>query len=220
MKKIIVVALAVITETTMAPGASAATCERLPSAAFKVSVREAPVIVREDFSLSELNEMSAQLRRPPAHPVYGFYAATVGYALPRMKIPGERPATGNRVCPQFSIAAELVAVDRRIEVAKDLSIVPCRLQAAIVHYQHHATAASLALHRFALELPRTLAPNIYRYMQDHPKSSQVSKVALKKYVENRLSHAVKAFSASLVEVQAEVDSSSEITTLLVPCDNT
>lgn len=202
-------------------GARAAACDRGPAITVEVGVSEVPVILHEDISLAELQEMSAQLRRPPIHPVLGFYAGTIGYALRRMDVLTEAtPTMDARSCPQLDVRAELVAVDRRIVVASDLSDVPCRLRAAIEHYQHHAVAASLALHQFASGLPSKLEAELDRYVRSHPSSFPADRLNLRQYVDGLLEHAVKTFSASLADIQANVDSPDEIRTLSALCGDT
>ena len=201
--------------------ARAAACDRGAAITVEVGVGEAPLILHEDISRSELQEMSAQLRRPPVHPVLGFYAGTIGYALRRMDVLAEAPPTMDaRSCPQLDVQAELVAIDRRIVVASDLSAVPCRLRAAIEHYRHHAAAASLALHQFASGLPSKLKSELDRYVRSHPGSFPADQFNLRQYVDGLLEHAVKTFSASLADIQANVDSPDEIRALSVPCGDT
>lgn len=212
----------VLTAVVMAvSGARAATCDRGPTVAIEVGVREAPIILNEDLSLSELQEMSAQLKHPPPHPVLGFYVGTIGYALLRMDaLSDAAPTLDARPCPQLDVRAELVAIDRRIVVASDLSAVPCRRRAAIEHYQHHAAAASLALHQLASGLPSRLESEIGRHVRRHPALSQADQLDLRQYVDDLLERAVKTFSASMADVQASVDSPDEIRSLSAPCGDT
>jgi len=218
IRKMLQAALVLIGILMAISGARAAACDRGPTIAIEVGVGEAPVILHEDISLSELQEMSAQLRRPPAHPVLGFYAGTIGYALRHIDFLTEATPTVNaRPCPQLDIRAELVAVDRRIVVASDLSAVPCRLRAAIKHYRHHAAAASLALHQLAAGLPSRLGSEIDWYLRSHPGSSPADQLDLRQYVDGLLDQAVKTFSASLADIQDSVDSVDEIRSLSAPC---
>jgi hypothetical protein len=212
----------ILTAIVMAvSGARAATCDRDPAVAVEVGVREAPIILHDDLSLSDLREMSARLRRPPAHPVLGFYAGTIGYALLRMDLLSEAsPTLDARPCPLLGVRAELVAVDRRIVVASDLSAAPCRRRAAIEHYQHHAAAASLALHQLASGLPGRLESEIDRYVRRHPALSQADRLDLHQYVDGLLERAVKTLSASMADIQASVDSVDEIRSLSAPCGDT
>lgn len=202
-------------------GAQAATCGRRPGVAVQVDVHEAPIIIHDNFSLSDLQGMAAQTRRPPAHPVLGFYTGTIGYTLQRTDVLSEAsPTLDARPCLQLDVQAGLVAVDRRIAVARDLSAVPCRHQAATEHYRHHAAAASLALHRFAAELPRKLEAEMEQYVLSHPGLSQAQQPDVRQHVESLLDRAVKTLSASLVEIQASVDTPSEIRSLSISCSDT
>lgn len=203
------------------PGAEAATCKRRPAVAIEVGVREAPIIALDDLSLSDLQEMSAQSKRRPTHPVLGFYTGTVGYALRRVDIISEAsPTPDARPCPQLDIQAELVAVDRRIAVANELSAVPCRLWAVAEHYRHHAAAASLALHQFASRLSRQLELEINQYLRRHAGLSQARLPVLRQHVNSVLDHAVAAFSGALGGVQASVDTPQEIQSLSASCSDT
>jgi len=214
-------ALVLIAVAVALPGAEAATCERRPAVAVEVGVREAPIIALDDLSLSDLQEMSAQSKRRPAHPVLGFYTGTVGYALRRVDIISEALLTpGARPCPQLDIQAELVAVDRRIAVANDLSAVPCRLWAAAEHYQHHAAAASLALHQFASKFSRQLELEMNQYLRHHAGMSQAQLPVLRQYVSSFLDRAVATFSGALVGIQASVDTHQEIQSLSASCSDT
>jgi len=214
-------ALVSIAVVVAVPGAKAAPCERRPAVAVEVGIREAPIIALDDLSLSDLQEMSAQSRRRPAHPVLGFYTGTVGYALRRVDIVSKAsPTPDARPCPQLDVQAELVAVDRRIAVANELSAVPCRLWAATEHYRHHAAAASLALHQFAAKLSRQLELEMNQYLRRHADFSQAQLPALRQHVSSVLDHAVETFSGALVGVQASVDTPKEIHSLSAACSGT
>ena len=203
------------------PGAQAATCSRRPAIAVQVDVHEAPIIAHDNLSLSELQRMAAQAKRPPAHPVLGFYTGTIGYTLQRADVLNEAsPTLDAEPCPRLDIQAGLVAIDRRIAVARDLSAAPCRLRAATEHYRRHAAAASLALHRFAAELPRTLESEMERYVLSHPGLSQAQQPDVRQHVESLLDRAVKMLSASLAEIQAGVDTPSEVRSLSTACGET
>ena len=184
-------ALVLMTDAVAVPGAEASTCDRRPAVAVGVGVREAPVIALDDLSLSGLQEVSAQSKRHPAHPVLGFYTGTIGCALRHVDIISEASPTPDvRPCPQLDIQAELVAVDRCIAVANDLSAVPCRLWAVAEHYRHHAAAASLALHQFASEFSRQLELEINQYLRRHAGPSQARLPNLRQHVSSFLEHAV------------------------------
>ena len=84
------------------------------------------------------------------------------------------------------------------------------------HYRHHAAAASLALHRFASDLSARLGPEIEQHMRSQPGTPQ----QLRQYVDTLLDGAVNRFTASLAEVQQQVDTESEIRRLSAPCEET
>lgn len=205
--------LVVAATLMMASQAAAAPCPGQSAPVVEVDVQEAPVTMYGELSLLELQAMSAQIRYAPAHPVLGFYTGTVGYALRGMDVQEVPSGINGKSCPRLTIQADLVVVDRRVAVANDLSVSPCRLKAAVKHYRHHATAASLALHRFAAELPAKLGSEIEQHVQDGLDASQ----GLRRYVESLLDHAVESFSASLAHVQASVDTPGEVQSLLAPC---
>lgn len=216
-------AFVLIAFVVAASGAEAATCEQPPAVAIEVDVREAPVITLDNLSISDLQGMSAQLKHRSTHPVLGFYTGTVGYALPRVDVLSNAPPTPDvKPCSQLVIQAELIAVDRRIAVASDLSAVSCRLRAAAEHYRDHAAAASVALHRFASELPHKLGPEVNQYLRDHDHAglSQAQLPDLRQYVSRLLEHAVATFSGSLADVQASVDTPMEVRRLLASCGDT
>lgn len=215
------VVLPMLAAVVAASAANAAACDRLTQAAVEVTVHEAPLSINEALSLAELRAMAAQSSQPFIHPVLGFYSGSVGYVLQRMDVrAGPSQADGKRPCPRVETQAELVAIDRRVVIARDLSGVPCRFQAAVAHYGRHAAVASLALHQFAAELPRALGAEIDRYVRSRPAWSQAQEADLRRYVGDLLDHAVETFTASLVNVQAGVDSPGEIRGLTVPCGDT
>lgn len=217
MLKAILATLVLMPACIAASEAFAAPCDRQkPATAIEIDVQEAPVAIHGEFSLAELEAMADQFRRPAAHPVLGFYAGTVGYTLRSLSIQDASSRTDSETCPRLSVEASLVAVDRRIAVARDLSAFPCRFRIAMEHYRHHTAAASLALDRFASELPGRLGPEIQRYAQTH--SGSLQEIHL--HVEGLLDGAVKAFSASLAQVQADVDSVDEVQKLSAPCSDT
>ena len=88
------------------------------------------------------------------------------------------------------------------------------------HYLRHAEAASLALQRFAAELPGALGPEIDRYVRSRPRPPQADDGDLRRYVDILLGQSVETFTASLANVQAAVDSPEEIHRLTVPCGET
>lgn len=194
---------------------NAAPCNRLLDISVEVKVRETPITMIGDITLADLRAMSAQLQRPARHAVLGFYAGTVGYAVRSIEVLDAQSSNGP-ACPAFRLEADLVAVDRRIAIAQDLAGSPCRLRAAVEHYRRHAAAASLALHRFASELPAQLVPEIQQYMRSHPGPSQ----ELRQHVDMLLKNAVDRFTASVAQVQQEVDTESEIHRLSAPCSET
>lgn len=218
--KIAQVVLVAVATIVGASAAHAAVCLPVPTA-FKIDVREAPIVMHGELGLAELKAMSAQLRRSPPHEVLGFYVGTVGYALEAIEVV-TWPSAGSAdpACPRLEIQAELVVVDRRIAVASDLSTTPCRLRAAVEHYRRHAAAASRALHQFATELPRVLGPEVDRYLRSRPGAPQPDDADVRRYVGGLLDHAVEVFSASLGKVQADVDTPDEVRKLSAPCGNT
>lgn len=221
MVNVLQAALGLIALVMAVSGAQAATCGRRPAITVQVDVHEVPIITHDNFSLSELQRMAAHTRRPPAHPVLGFYTGTIGYTLQRTDVVNEAsPTLDAGPCPRLDVQAGLVAVDRRIAVARDLSAVPCRLRAATEHYRRHAAAASLALHRFAAELPRKLESEMGQYVLSHPGLSQAQQPDVRHYVESLLDHAIKTLSVSLIEIQASVDTPSEIRRLSTSCGDT
>ncbi len=198
-------------------GAKASSCDRAATAV-QVDVREANLVVKSDLSLAELKAMAAALGRTPAHPVLGLYLGTVGYALRRIDPVGDPPRDGDREpCSEFLVRAQLVAVDRRIVVASDLLVVPCRFQAAAEHYRRHAAAASRALHTFAADLPQTLGPEIDDYLRGESGWSQTRRFAFAQHVNSLLDRAVEMFTRSLPEIQSRVDSSGEVSWFLSRC---
>ena len=202
-------AMIVAAATLITTGASAGPCAGQPSISVEVNVQEAPITIVQDIPLESMRAVSAQLPQQPAHPVLGFYAGTIGYVLRAYEISSDSSA-----CPGFSLKADLVAVDRRIAVASDLVGSHCRFKAALDHYQHHAAAASLALHRFASELPAKLSPEIEEYIQ----ARQLTSGEARHYADTLLDTAVGNLSASLPQVQKNVDTKDEIQRLSAPCD--
>lgn len=198
----------------LATRAIAAPCGTL-EVSIEVDVQEAPIAMVRDVTLADLRAMSARLQRVPAHAVLGFYAGAVGYAVRSLEIGGAGSTEGT-ACPGFRLEADLVAVDRRIDIAKDLTRSPCRLRGAVEHYRHHANAASLALHRFAVGLPSKLGPEIREHIRSQPGTSQ----ELRLYVDTLLDAAVDSFTNSLAEVHEKVDAGNEIQRLSAPCDET
>ncbi len=193
--------------------AFATPCARRPNISVEVNVQEAPIAITQNIALEDLRAVSARLRQLPAHPVLGFYAGTLGYTLSGIEAAdaqsGSAPA-----CPDFRLKADLVAVDRRIAIASDLVGSPCRLRAALDHYRHHAGAASLALHRFAAGLQTKLELEIEQHIQ----SQQGAPDELRQYVNSLLDAALGSFSASLPQLQRNVDTRDEVQRLSAPCD--
>ena len=215
MISVIKAAVIVVGGVFVASGANAAPCSTLPSTAVEVDVQEARIVMIRDIASADLRAMSARVGRPSVHPVLGFYAGTVGYSVRSIEVQDAQSANGP-ACSGFRLEAALVAVDRRIAIAKDLAGSPCRLRAAVEHYTRHAAAASLALHRFATELPATLGPEIEQHIRSQPGTSE----ELRKFVDSLLDGAVDRFTASLAQVQQEVDTESEIRRLSAPCNET
>lgn len=193
----------------------AAPCKKLPGTSVEVDVQEAPITMIGNMTLAGLGAMSARAPQLPGHAVLGFYAGTIGYAVRSIEVQDAR-SFKDPACLTFQLEADLVAVDRRIAIAKDLASSPCRLKAAVEHYRRHAAAASLALHRFASELPAQLGPEIQQHMRAQPGTPQ----ELRRYVDTLLDGAVDRFTASLAQVQEDVDTESEIRRLSAPCDET
>lgn len=199
----------VVAATITATGTGAASCKKSPEISVELNVQEAAINIVQDISLESLRTASARFSQHPAHAVLGFYAGTIGYVLNVFEIsPGE---TG---CLGFRLKADLMAVDRRIAIASDLVSSPCRLRAALDHYRHHAAAASLALHRFAAELPAKLSLEIEQYIQ----ARQPTPNEARQNVDALLDAAVGNLTASLPQVQKSVDTADEIQSLSTSCD--
>lgn len=207
-------ALLVLLVTAAAiPAANAESCDGATSVG--ITVQQAPLSVRTDFSLTELNTMPMQRSQAFRHPVLGLYASRVGYRLTDVSILPQ--ADGGR-CPRIRVQAELVAVDRRIEIGSDLLSDPCRFDAALAHYRRHATTASLALQQFAIVLPRQLQPQVNHYIASYPVRPATDDAALRNHVSRLLDESVDAFSRSLGPIQADVDSPGEVRSLVTACD--
>lgn len=206
--KILAFYLIVIAVCSTPLTADAASCGQFASTTVQIAVSEAPISMVRKFSLADLDAMSAPPRHTPAPPVLGFYIGTVGFKLHRVTVlPGQMNKGGALACPRLDVEAELVAVEKTIAVANDLSSVPCRLRAATNHYKRHAAA----------ELPRRLGPRIDQYLRQRTGRLPTEKEKLYDYVHSLLDEAVAAFTASLTVVQAAVDTLGEIYSLIVPC---
>lgn len=205
------VLVSLVAMATPVSAAKAATCDG--SAFVEVAVRQAPLSVRMDFSLADLSAMSARLSRQPPHPALGFYQGSVGYGL--------HVATGSTgtpsPCPRVEVQAQLVAVERRIEVGSELRDRPCEFQAAVAHYRHHADAASAALRAFATDLAGRLEREVRRDLRSHPLQSEKDVAFLKGRISVFLDASLAAFSRSLTAVEAEVDTPREVHALSVDC---
>lgn len=216
--KILAFYLIVIAVCSTPLTADAASCGQFASTTVQIAVSEAPISMMRKFSLADLDAMSATPRHTPAPPVLGFYIGTVGFKLHRVTVlPGQMNKGGALACPRLDVEAELVAVERTIAVANDLSSVPCRLRAATDHYERHAADASLVLHQVAAELPRRLGPRIDQYLRQRTGRLPTEKEKLYDYVHSLLDEAVAAFTASLTVVQAAIDTPGEIYSLIAPC---
>lgn len=205
---------------TSVPVAETGDCSGHSPVTLEVAVRQAPLSVRTDFTLADLSRMAVQLSRRPPHPVLGFYIGTVGYAQPRVEVDTVPLGRDPRACQCVRVQAELVVTDRRIEIGRDLPGGPCRFRAALAHYRRHADAASLALERFAAELPGRLAPEIERNVAGHPVQPGADDPALLDYIGHLLDQAIGVFSASLTGVQAELDTPQEAQALTISCGDT
>ena len=194
-------------------GAIADPCENQEKTAVEVTVLEAPIVFMQDITRADLEAMSARLKRQPAHQVLGFYAGIVGYKVDSLNVNGLQSANGP-ACLMVQLKAELVVVDRRIAVASDLNGSPCQLRAALEHYQHHAATASLALHRFAADLQGELRSEI-----DVRTRYQAGTAAeFRQYIDKFLDDEVDTFSDSLLQVQKDTDTESEIRGLAASCN--
>jgi hypothetical protein len=190
-------------------GVSAATCAGPTNISVEINVQEAPITIVRDIPLENLRAVSARLPQQPTHLVLGFYAGTIGYVLRDIEMSSDGPA-----CLGFWLKADLVAVDRRIAIASYLVASPCRARAALDHYRHHAAAASVALHRFASELPANLRLEIEQYIQ----LQKLTSGAARQYADALLDAAVGDLSASLHQAQKKVDTEVAIQRLSASCD--
>ena len=202
----------------MAPAAEAA-CSSASVVLAEIAVREAPLVTQRTLTLADLRAMAAQLGRRVVHPVLGLYSGTIGYAVRDVEVTVSPPAAQrDAMCPGVHIRADLIVADRRIVVASDLSSTPCLLKAALDHYRRHASAAQVALQRFASALPGAIGPEVDRHMRERSNMPRDGGQDLRDYVGALLDRAVADFTASLAEVQAEVDSPEEVRRLTTPCE--
>ena len=178
----------------------------------RVSVLEAPLSVHSDFSLADIEAMASQLAQAPPHPALGFYQGAVGY---RLHVTAAGPPSP---CPsRVAARAQLVALERRIEVGSDLRDRPCELRAAVAHYRHHAAAASLALRAFAADLAGRLRREVDGELRSRPPWTEGDLAALEGRLNAFLDAALATFNRSLTAVQAKVDNSREARALGMGC---
>lgn len=195
-------------------------CEGLAPARLVIGVREQPITRRSDLSLAMLEALSAQAPHRSVHAALGFYAGSIGFLPPEIRILGGSPVGSGRSvpCPFLEIRSELVAVDRQIAIAGELRSNPCRLRAATAHYERHADIASRALHHFAAELPMTLGPEIDRYVRSRPFLPGAGDDQLRGVVEGLLTRSVAEFMARLAAIQEAADTPDEVRSL-APCSD-
>lgn len=185
-----------------------------PSAVGRVSVLEAPLSVRSDFNLADLGAMASRLSQAPPHPALGFCQGVVGY---RLRVTASDTAGPPSSCPRVEVRAQLVALERRIEVGSELRDSPCELRAALAHYRRHAAAASLALRAYAADLDGRLREEVARDLRGHPPRSAADLAALEGRLGAFLDASLAAFNQSLPAVQAGVDASREAHALGTGC---
>ena len=195
--------------------AQASACREPRRISLEIDVQEAPIVIMNDITLDQLRSASDRLGKTPAHPVLGFYAGAVGYALPTT-IPTSTAAVGRSECPDTRLQVELVVVDRRIAIASELSNSPCRYRAALAHYQRHAAAASAALHRFASGLQARLQPEIELLNA----SAKEDIGELRRALGERVDAALGKFNDGLRNLQQGVDREGDTQRLSAPCDRT
>jgi len=201
--------------------ASAFGCENLAPTVFVLSIDEKPITTQHDLSLATLSALYARVGHRPVHPILGFYVQTTAVMSSQARImTPEAPSTGGQAsCPYLEIRSELVAKDRRIEIASDLSRTPCLLRAATSHYEHHAAAASRALRRYAIDLSTKLGPEVDHFIGDRADQDRTIDDKLQSFVDDLLTQSLSSFPAFLVTAQKEVDTPEEVRNL-GPCQET
>lgn len=201
--------------------AGASGCESLAPTVFVFGIDEQPITTQRDLSLATLSALSARVGHRPVHPILGFYVQTTAVMSSQVRIvTPEAPSTGRQAsCPYLEVSSELVATDRRIEIASDLSRTPCLLRAATAHYERHAAAASQALRRYAIDLPTKLGPEVDRFISSRADQDRTMDDKLRSFVDDLLTRSLASFPAFLVTAQEEVDSPEEVQSLS-PCEDT
>ena len=203
--------LAVILLTSASiPVTAADLCPELKGLAIRVAVRSPPVPVHTDFTTAELQAMAPSAHR---HAPLGFYRDTVGY---RLKVSVRaRPESS---CLAVAVDAQLVEVQREIQVSSNLVVDPCLMRIVVSHYQRHAEAADEALQDVAGDLMtkfRDIILQMTRVNGDVP-----LQVRLEGKLNSVLDAAVARFSQSGPAIRNAVDSRSELQKLKHGCGGT
>ena len=147
------------------------------------------------------------------HAPLGFYRNSVGYRLKVTVRP--RPESS---CLAVVVDAQLVEVQREIQVASNLVVDPCLLRIVVSHYRRHAEAADEALQDVAGNLMvkfREIVLQMTRVSGDIPLQGR-----LEASLNSALDAAVAKFSKSGPAIRDAVDSRSELEKLKHGCGST
>lgn len=193
--------------STSMPARAAGICSEPDRLAIRVSVQTSPVPVRTDFSAAELQAMAPGNHR---HAPLGFYRNAVGY---RLAVSVGEPPPGP--CRGVMVIAQLVEVDREIQIASDLLNDPCRMRIAVRHYQRHAEAAEVALQTLAHGLPTTLRDTVLQTARTDDDAS--FQAHLETSLNGVVDTAVAGFSKHSPEIRDAVDSPPELQKLKHGC---
>lgn len=168
-----------------------------------------------DVTLDQLRSASERLGQTPTHPVLGFYAGTIGYAIPTTRLP-LGALNGGSQCSDARVEVDLLVVDRRIAIASELTEEPCLYKAALDHYRRHAEAASAALRQFALTVQG-------KFQSDFGADGASTKDdfdALRRGVAGEVDAALQEFDVSLRRLQRALDADRDAQRLSAPCEPT
>ena len=209
--KCVTAALIIFTAPPSALAHAIGRCSSPQSLAIQVTVQSVPLSMRTDFDAAEIRAMAPGQHN---HAPLGFYRHDVGY---RLAVSVSRPI--GELCPEVTVDAELVEVQRDIEIARDLRENQCQMRAVVQHYRLHADASDAALRRAARELPAKLRWTMLQSLGTENNASTL-KNDLRGKLGGVLDDAIAAFSRAAPAIRDAVDARSELQKRLSGCSNT
>jgi hypothetical protein len=124
-------------------GRAANACETTPDLHVEVTAQFEPVVVRSDYTLTDIASLARQQHRDTGRALLGFYSTEFGYTI-------DLGPDGDKACPALIGATVTLRLQHRlIEIGQEATTNSCAYPRALRHYRRLAEVDEQTVARFS-----------------------------------------------------------------------